>query len=98
MENRSVIQAESLTKYYGTVQALVNLNLSIMAGEIFGFLGPNGAGKTTTIRTLLDEIRPTAGKASILGLDTHKKAVEIRKYIGYVPGIYHSILTYWEET
>lgn len=64
----------------------MDLNLDIRAGEIFGFLGPNGAGKTTAIRTLLDEIRPTAGQASILGLDIHKKAVEIRKHIGYVPG------------
>jgi ABC-2 type transport system ATP-binding protein len=64
----------------------VDLNLDIYAGDIFGFLGPNGAGKTTTIRTLLDEIRPTSGKASILGLDTHKKSVEIRKHIGYLPG------------
>ncbi|MBN1425191.1 ABC transporter ATP-binding protein, partial [Candidatus Fermentibacteria bacterium] len=49
-------------------------------------LGPNGAGKTTTIRTLLDEIRPTAGRASIVGMDTHQKSVEIRRHIGYVPG------------
>ena len=54
----------------------------IVSGEIFGFLGPNGSGKTTTIRTMLDEIRPTAGRASILGLDTHDKAVEIRRHIG----------------
>jgi ABC-2 type transport system ATP-binding protein len=64
----------------------VDLNLDIRTSEIFGFLGPNGAGKTTTIRTILDEIRPTAGRASILGLDTHDKAVEIRKHIGYLPG------------
>jgi len=86
MNNQSVIYTDGLTKYYGAVRAVVDLNLDIQAGEIFGFLGPNGAGKTTTIRTLLDEIRPTAGKASILGLDTHKKAVEIRKHIGYLPG------------
>lgn len=85
MNNQSVIYAEGLTKHYGDVRALVDLNLDIKAGEIFGFLGPNGAGKTTTIRTLLDEIRPTAGKASIMGLDTHKEAVEIRRHIGYLP-------------
>ena len=55
-------------------------------GEIFGFLGPNGAGKTTTIRVLLDEIRPTAGTATILGLDAHRDAVEVRRHIGYIPG------------
>ena len=86
MKAESVIHTEGLTKYYGKVRALVDLNLDIQAGEIFGFLGPNGAGKTTTIRTLLDEIRPTTGKAFILGLDTHKKAVEIRNHIGYLPG------------
>ena len=86
MNDQSVIHTEGLTKHYGNVRAVVDLNLNIQAGEIFGFLGPNGAGKTTTIRTLLDEIRPTAGHASILGLDTHKKAVEIRKHIGYLPG------------
>jgi ABC-2 type transport system ATP-binding protein len=86
MNNPTTIYTEGLTKHYGDVRAVVDLNLDIRAGEIFGFLGPNGAGKTTTIRTLLDEIRPTAGKASILGLDTHKKAVAIRKHIGYLPG------------
>ena len=86
MNDQSIIHTEGLTKHYGDVRAVVDLDLDIRAGEIFGFLGPNGAGKTTTIRTLLDEIRPTAGRASILGLDTHEKAVEIRKYIGYLPG------------
>ncbi len=86
MNDQSVIHTEGLTKHYGEVKAVVNLNLDIRAGEIFGFLGPNGSGKTTTIRTMLDEIRPTAGRASILGLDTHDKAVEIRRHIGYLPG------------
>jgi ABC-2 type transport system ATP-binding protein len=86
MNNKTVIHTESLTKHYGDVRAVVDLNLDIKAGEVFGFLGPNGAGKTTTIRTLLDEIRPTSGKATILGMDTHDKAVEIRRYIGYLPG------------
>jgi ABC-2 type transport system ATP-binding protein len=82
----AVIRTEGLTKHYGTVEALVDLDLEVLAGEVFGFLGPNGAGKTTTIRTILDEIRPTAGSAAILGLDTHRDSVEIRRHIGYVPG------------
>jgi len=86
MNDQSVIYTEGLTKHYGDVRAVVKLDLDIRAGEVFGFLGPNGAGKTTTIRTLLDEIRPTAGRASILGLDTHDKTVEIRRHIGYLPG------------
>ncbi len=86
MTDQITIHAEKLTKHYGDVEALVDLDLDVRAGEIFGFLGPNGAGKTTTIRTMLDEIRPTSGKASILGLDSHDAAVEIRRHIGYVPG------------
>ena len=80
------IHTEGLTKHYGDVKALVDLDLDIHPGEVFGFLGPNGAGKTTMIRTILDEIRPTSGKASILGMDTHLESVEIRNHIGYVPG------------
>ena len=80
------IHTERLTKHYGDVRALVDLDLEVHAGEVFGFLGPNGAGKTTTIRTLLDEIRPTAGRASILGLDSHRQSVAIRRHLGYVPG------------
>jgi ABC-2 type transport system ATP-binding protein len=55
-------------------------------GEVFGYLGPNGAGKTTTIRTLLDFIRPTDGRASILGLDSRRDAIEIHRRVGYLPG------------
>ena len=80
------IETRGLTKHYGSVEALTDLDLEVRAGEVFGFLGPNGAGKTTTIRTLLDEIRPTAGSAEVLGMDTHSHSVEIRSGIGYVPG------------
>lgn len=80
------IKTEGLTKRYGDFPALADLNLEIRRGEVFGFLGPNGAGKTTAIRTLLDEIRPSAGRAEILGLDTHRSSVEIRRHIGYLPG------------
>jgi ABC-2 type transport system ATP-binding protein len=86
MTDAIAIHTEGLTKHYGDVEALVDLDLDVRAGEVFGFLGPNGAGKTTTIRTILDEIRPTAGRASILGMDTHEQSVEIRRHIGYVPG------------
>ncbi len=86
MTGQSAIQAEGLTKHYADVRALIDLDLSVERGEIFGFLGPNGAGKTTMIRTILDEIRPTSGRASIVGLDSHADSVEIRRHIGYVPG------------
>lgn len=85
MSNQSAIRTEGLTKHYGKVEALNNLAIDVEKGEIFGFLGPNGAGKTTMIRTILDEIRPTAGSASILGMDSHEQAVEIRRSIGYLP-------------
>jgi ABC-2 type transport system ATP-binding protein len=80
------IHTEGLTKHYGKVEALVDLTLDIGPGEVFGFLGPNGAGKTTMIRTILDEIRPTAGRAEILGMNTHHQSVPIRRRIGYLPG------------
>ncbi len=86
MTEQLAIHTERLTKHYGDVEALVDLDLDIPLGEIFGYLGPNGAGKTTTIRTLLDEIRPTSGRATILGMDTHEQSVEIRRHIGYLPG------------
>ncbi len=86
MSEEATIQIEGLTKHYGSVKALVGLDLEIAAGEIFGFLGPNGAGKTTCIRTIMDEIRATAGKATILGLDSHDSSVELRRDIGYLPG------------
>jgi ABC-2 type transport system ATP-binding protein len=86
MSNTASIVTKGLTKHYGDVRALVDLDLSIEPGEVFGFLGPNGSGKTTTIRTMLDLIRPTAGSAQIMGMDSHEHAVEIRRRIGYVPG------------
>ena len=81
----TAIHMEGLTKYYGKNRGIEDVNLDVQEGEVFGFLGPNGAGKSTTIRTLLDEIRPTSGAATILGLDTHKDAVAIRRHIGYIP-------------
>jgi len=86
VSGQPAIQTRGLTKYYGDFPALVDLDLEVHRGEVFGFLGPNGAGKSTTIRTLLDEIRATRGSATILGMDTHAQPVEIRRRIGYVPG------------
>ncbi len=80
------ICTKGLTKHYGKVEALNDLDLDIRTGEVFGFLGPNGAGKTTTIRTMMDEIRPTRGTATILGMDSHQDSVKLRKSVGYLPG------------
>lgn len=80
------IKTVGLTKHYGDFRALIDLDLEVMGGEVFGFLGPNGAGKTTMIRTLTDEIRPTGGTASIAGLDCQRDSVPIRAHLGYLPG------------
>ena len=82
----TAIETVELTKNYGKFEALVDLTLTIERGEVFGFLGPNGAGKTTMIRTIMDEIRPTRGSATIVGLDSHRDSVEIRRHVGYLPG------------
>ena len=80
------IETKNLTKRYGKVIGVKDLNLRIRTGEIFGFIGPNGAGKTTTIRLFLDLIRPTSGSAEIFGLDVNRHSEEIKKMIGYLPG------------
>jgi ABC-2 type transport system ATP-binding protein len=86
--NQSVpaLEVERLTKSYGRARGVVDLTFSVERGEVFGYLGPNGAGKTTTIRTLLDFIRPTGGRASILGLDSRRDSIEIHRRVGYLPG------------
>ena len=68
-----VIRTEGLAKLYGRRRGLDGLDLEVRAGEIYGFLGPNGAGKTTTIRILLDLIRPSRGRAAVLGVDPHER-------------------------
>lgn len=85
-EPTPAIRTVGLTKHYGSFPALVDLDLDVKRGEVFGFLGPNGAGKTTAIRTLTDEIRPTSGVASIGGLDCQRDSVAIRAHLGYLPG------------
>ncbi|MFD0746354.1 ABC transporter ATP-binding protein [Phytohabitans flavus] len=81
----AVIEAEGLTKYYGPRRGLEDVDLSVAPGEVFGYLGPNGAGKTTTIRLLLDFIRPTRGRVSVLG-ENPRTGVAARRRIGYLPG------------
>lgn len=82
----AVIETSCLTKDYGAGRGLFGLDLEVRAGEVFGFLGPNGAGKSTTMRLLLDLIRPTAGRAQVLGLDTRQDSLAIRRRVGFLPG------------
>src|SRR5512141_1299968 len=82
----AIIQLEKLTKAYGGHRGIIDVDLDGEQGEVFGFLGPNGAGKTTTIRTALDLIRPTSGRALIFGIDSSVDPVAIHKRIGYIPG------------
>lgn len=80
----NVIEMKNLTKYYGKSRGIIDVNLNIGEGEIFGFIGPNGAGKSTTIRTLLGLIHPTSGSTLIFGKNCVQEPV-VRKEIGYLP-------------
>lgn len=81
----NIIETENLTKFYGKSRGIIDVNMEIEKGEIFGFIGPNGAGKSTTIRTLLAFIMPSRGTARIFGKDTVRQSPEIKKRIGYLP-------------
>ena len=81
-----LIRTTRLTKSYGKARGIVDLDLAVRPGEVFGCLGPHGAGKTTTIRILLDFIRPTTGSATIFGLDSHRDSLAIWRRLGYLPG------------
>jgi ABC-2 type transport system ATP-binding protein len=100
MQNRSIncsrplIETHGLTKQFGSVRALVDLNLSIMPGEIYGLLGPNGAGKTTAIKTILGLLEPTSGWIKVAGFDPIRDSVEAKSRVGYVaenPIVYDSL-------
>ena len=86
MASSPAIVCRGLTKDYGAKRALDGVDLELRTGEIFGYLGSNGAGKTTTIRCLLGLIRPTAGTATVLGLDVRDDSLEVRRHTGYLPG------------
>jgi ABC-2 type transport system ATP-binding protein len=83
---QNVIETHELTVFYGRHRGIIDIDLAVREGEVFGFLGPNGAGKTTAMRVLLDIIRPTQGTATVFGMDCQKQGVEIRRRTGYIPG------------
>jgi ABC-2 type transport system ATP-binding protein len=89
-----MIETKGLSKNYGNLAALVDLDLKINDGDIFGFIGPNGAGKTTTMRILATLLEPTWGQAFIEGLDVTKNGKKVRSMIGYMPdfmGVYDDL-------
>ena len=86
MADTPAIATDGLTKRFGRIAAVQGLHLTVEAGEVFGFLGLNGAGKTTTIRLLLDLLRPSSGRARILGFDCQTQGLDVRARVGYQPG------------
>jgi len=89
-----MIETRKLSKNFGELVAVDNLDLNIEAGDIFGFIGPNGAGKTTTMRVLVTLLEPTSGAAFVDGLDVTKKGREVRRRVGYMPdfmGVYDDL-------
>ncbi len=85
MNGLAMIKLVNLTKSYGRLTAVNNINLEIAPGEVFGFLGPNGAGKTTTIRMLAGLIQPTSGSALIGGYDVQKEPLKAKSLTGFIP-------------
>ena len=80
-----VLEADGLTKQFGSKLAVDGVSLRLAPGEIVGLLGPNGAGKTTTLKILLGMLRPTRGRALVLGLESTSQAVAIKQRVGYSP-------------
>ena len=93
----SVVVTNNLTKRYGEFTALDSLSLNVNRGNILGLIGPNGAGKTTAIKMLVGMARPTAGSASIAGVDCYREARRIKRLVGYMPdrfGSYDNMRVY----
>lgn len=84
MNSEQVIEVRGLTKKFGNLTAVNNLDLNVYRGDVFGFLGPNGAGKSTTIRMLLSLIKPTSGEMKIFGKSIYKDRKEIFSKIGAI--------------
>ena len=82
----AAVETSSLSKYYGPHRGIIDVDLEVAPGQVFGFLGPNGAGKSTAMRVLMDFHRPTSGRAAVLGLDCQRDSLAIRRRVGYLSG------------
>lgn len=80
-----MIEISNLTKRYGNITAVSDLNLTIPSGQFFGFLGPNGAGKTTTIKTLVGLLKPSSGTVKVEGFDVQKQPIQAKQVVGFIP-------------
>lgn len=80
-----MIEVKGLTKRYGPIEAIDDISFGVEKGEIVGFLGPNGAGKTTMMRILTGFVSATRGTAVVAGFDVHKKPLEVKRLVGYLP-------------
>ncbi|MDO4160083.1 MAG: ABC transporter ATP-binding protein [Prevotellaceae bacterium] len=84
MKDNNVIEAENLTKIFGTFTAVNHISFQVKEGEIFGFLGANGAGKTTAMRMLCGLSHPSEGRGIVAGYDIDKQAEDVKRNIGYM--------------
>ncbi|MBE0448357.1 MAG: ATP-binding cassette domain-containing protein [Actinobacteria bacterium] len=94
----NVVETEGLSKRYGSLEALRDMNLTIEEGSIYGFIGPNGAGKTTTLKILATLLSPSSGIAKICGVSVMRNPEDVRSLIGYMPdffGVYDDMKV-WE--
>ncbi len=80
-----MIEITNLTKHYGNITAISNINLSIPSGQFFSYLGPNGAGKTTTIKTIVGLLKPSSGTVKVDGFDVQKQPIQAKQAIGFIP-------------
>ena len=84
-ESKLAVKLETISKSFGTVQAVKNLDLQINAGTVFGFLGPNGSGKSTTMKLIMGLLKADSGKLNVYGIDASSNPWDVKKIVGYVP-------------
>jgi ABC-2 type transport system ATP-binding protein len=84
-EPKFAVNLDGVSKSFGTVQAVKNLNLQIDAGTIFGFLGPNGSGKSTTMKMILGLLKADSGNLNVYGINVSNNPWDVKKIVGYVP-------------